>query len=357
MGREVSPRKAPPAAADLIASTLQGHRAQAEADRLRTQNKALLAKLAIAEDRAGIAEALKASAKAPKPIKAKKQELLHKRVATPVFLVSDLHVEETVDPKTVGGLNAYDLTEADRRLEKLGDSMLWMMEHHRASFEIREAVLWLGGDLLSGYIHPDLVEVAALSPVQTILWLQERIERLINKLLSLGGLERIIIPCNVGNHGRTTVRMQVATVTENSYEWLLYQQLRRTFATNSRVEFHIADGDFLRLKVHDTRLGFHHGHATRFGGGVGGITIPILKSIAKWNTYGECDVWNLGHWHQVHDLPRFVVNGSLIGTSPYGMQVGAFEAPAQASYLIDSKRGKAMSTTLWVADAARGKVR
>jgi hypothetical protein len=268
-----------------------------------------------------------------------------------VFLCSDWHVEETVKPETVGGVNEYNLKIAEHRIDRLGDAMCWMIDHHRKSFEVRDAVLWLGGDLLSGYIHDELKETNTLSPVQTLLWLQDRIQGLISKVLSLPGIESITVPCNYGNHGRTTHKSQISSGAANSYEWLMYHQLRRTYENNSRVQFHVADGMFLRLKVHNTQLGFHHGDGVRYGGGVGGVMIPVQKAVQKWQTYGACDVWNMGHFHQLHDMPRIVVNGSLIGTSAYGMAVGAFEVAAQASYLIDAKRGKAMSTTLWVEDS------
>jgi len=333
-------------AAKRIVDPVAQHKLRQRAGSLARENRELLKRVEEADVRADLSEALKAGAKVPKPIRTRKAAP-GKRVATPVFLCSDWHVEEVVKPETVGGVNAYNPEISAKRIDRLGDAMLWMIDHHRKSFEIREAVLWLGGDLLSGYIHEELRENNAMSPVQTLLFLQDQIANVFAKLLSVSGLESITVPCSYGNHGRTTHKMQVATAAANSYEWLMYHQLRRTFEANSKVQFHVADGDFLRLKVHNTRLGFHHGHAAKFGGGVGGITIPLAKATAKWNTYGECDVWNVGHFHQLHDLPRLVVNGSLIGTSPYGMSVGGFEAPAQASYLVDSKRGKCMSTTLW----------
>lgn len=341
----------------LIESTLQGHKHQAEAGKLRVQNKALLSRLAVAEERAGVAEALKVSARVPKAIKARKQELLHKRVATPVFLCSDWHVEETVDPRTVNGLNAYNLLEAEARIERLGEAMVWMIDHHRKSFEIRECVLWLGGDLMTGYIHDELKENNSLSPVQTVLWLQTQIERLIAKLLAVAGIESITVVTSHGNHGRTTIKTQISSGAANSYEWLLYHQLRRTFEPNNRVQFYVADGEFIYLDVTGVTVRFTHGDAASYGGGVGGITIPLNKAIAKWQTHKHAAITCLGHFHQLYDLPGFVVNGSLIGTSPYGLRVGGFEVPAQASFLIDAKRKvKCMSTTLWpVSSDGKGK--
>lgn len=329
---------------------LERYKGERAAEETKKENKTLLKRLHAAEKRADVAEALRVSAKPPKPVKAKKLVNLHKRLATPVFHCSDWHVEETVLPETVGGHNEYNLEVADRRIERLGDAMCWMIDHNRKSFEIRDAVIWLGGDLISGYIHDELKETNALSPVEALLWLQPRIQKMLSKVLSMPGIESVTVPCNYGNHGRTTHKSQISSGAANSYEWLMYHQLRRSYESNSKVQFHVADGMFLRLKVHGSNLGFHHGDGARYGGGVGGVMIPLQKATAKWNSYGYCDVWNFGHFHQYHDLPRIVVNSSLIGTSAYGMAVGAYEQACQASYLIDSKRGKCMSTALWVED-------
>ena len=118
---------------------LQKHRAKRDAAAVTRENRELLKQLDAADRRAGVAEALRAQARPPRKRKAVVN--LHRRVATPVFMMSDLHVEETVKPGSVGGLNEYTLAIADERLTRLAKAMCWSIGHHRASFEIREAVL------------------------------------------------------------------------------------------------------------------------------------------------------------------------------------------------------------------------
>jgi hypothetical protein len=252
----------------------------------------------------------------------------------------------------VNGVNAYDQHEARKRAESLADALLWTVEHHRHSFEVRELVIWLGGDLITGYLHEDQRRSNTLPPSHEVLLVQELAGQLLDRALSLPGIERVLVPCSYGNHGRTTDKPMVNVGAENSFEWLMYQQLARSYA-GTRAEFHVASGDFLRLQVHDTRLGFHHGDSFKFQGGVGGLLVPLLRNLPKWNSYGACDLWNIGHWHSYHHIPSAVVNGSLIGTSPYGMRCAYYESPKQAFYLVDAKRGPCMGTPLWVADRRR----
>lgn len=328
----------------------------AEAERGHRRTIAgLQARLKLAEERAGVAEALAASARPVREIKAATANL-HKRVATPVFVFSDWHVEEVVEPRKVLGLNAYTPEIAEQRIARLGEAAAWMIEHHRKSFDVRECVVGLLGDFLSGYIHDELVEGNAMSPTEAVLWLQDRISDLIvARLLAVPGIERVTFVCTRGNHGRTTQKVRVATGAENSYEWLLYHQLRRQHGAHPRVEWHVADGEFIHVNVHGLGLGFTHGDAVNYGGGVGGITIPIKRAIPRWNSFRHADTWFMGHFHSLHYHPGLVVNGSLIGTAPYGMRVGSMEVPAQASLLIDSKRGPCMNTTLWVTPSEQGK--
>lgn len=120
--------------------------------------------------------------------------------ATFVAVASDWHVEETVDGKTINGLNEYNLDIAAQRIEKFWQSIAKMATIQRAGAKIDRLVLILGGDLMTGYIHEELMENNALSPTQTVLWLQDQIASGVNFLSKHFG--EIVIPCTFGNHGR-----------------------------------------------------------------------------------------------------------------------------------------------------------
>jgi hypothetical protein len=121
----------------------------------------------------------------------------------------------------------------------------------------------------------------------------------------------------------------------------MYHSLKQQFADEPRVEFIVSDGYHTYVKVFDTTLRFHHGHSVKYGGGVGGITIPLNKSIAQWNKGRKADIDILGHFHTFVDGGNFVVNGSLIGYSAYSLSIKASpEPPVQAFFLIDSQIGK-----------------
>lgn len=278
------------------------------------------------------------------------------REMTAIVACSDFHVEEPVDPISVGGCNEYSLEIADRRIKRLFNAVVWNVEHHRASgrIAIRDLVLWLGGDLYSGYIHEELVENNSLSPTETVLWLVPRIRDGIATLLDVLQLDRLVVPCSIGNHGRTTMKPRISTGYANSFDWLLYHWLRDTFAGDKRVVFEITPSAHQYVQVYDDAIHFHHGDDVRYQGGVGGLAIPLLKAVPAWERVKSASLHVIGHHHTLRDFGRAVSNGSLIGYGPYSQRIRAeFEPPQQAMFFWDRARKKTLMTPLWVEESAR----
>jgi hypothetical protein len=291
---------------------------------------------------------LRSASKRVRQIKPRKVSGL--RSGTAVVLCSDWHIEEQVDPRKVQGRNQYTPDIARERVERLGQAAVSLVKTDRRTFEIKDLVLWLGGDLFSGYIHEELQESNYLSPVKAALLAQDLVEALIRYILrELPDLERIIVPCNYGNHGRLTAKIRISTGSDNSLEWAMYHNIRHRLKDESRVEFLIPEGEHVYLQIYDQVYRFTHGDAVKYNGGVGGVTIPLNKAIAGWDTDIKADVTCLGHFHQYLPLPYAVLNGSLIGWSPYAVRIKArYEHAKQAYFVVDSKEGMTRNSPLWV---------
>lgn len=216
-------RPAPePRQAKAPAQLVAEHRRDVELRILREEKEHLIKELMYANERAEVLAAISGvGAAEPTPLK-RREKTSGLREATAVVMASDWHVEEPVDPEKVNGLNEYNLDIADRRITRFTDGVLWLVEKDRSLMTIRDLVLWLGGDLFSGYIHEDLMESNQLSPVESILWLQARLRRTIDTLLDRGKFEKLIIPCTYGNHGRCHDD-QTELLTRSG--WCTYDQL------------------------------------------------------------------------------------------------------------------------------------
>ena len=273
------------------------------------------------------------------------------REGTAVALLSDVHCEERVLAGDTPTGNEYDLEVAERRIGRFFAGVEWLVEKERTATQIRTLVLWFGGDMMSGQIHEENLETSAAPPIPTLLWLRPQLVSGIERLVAADLDVRLV--CSYGNHGRDTKRCNFATGAHHSYEWGMYQELAMRFADHPRVQVLADPSEHQYVKVYDFDLHFHHGHRVNYGGGVGGITIPLNKAVAQWDRVRRCDYHHFGHFHQYIDTGNVLVNGSVIGYNSYAMGIKASpEPPQQAFYVLDSKRGKTAKSPVWVAESA-----
>lgn len=268
--------------------------------------------------------------------------------ATAVVLCSDWHIEETVKKESISGLNEFTLDIAKARSEKFWRTTARMISIFKRDIPIPRIVLWLGGDFISGNIHEELLETCSLPPIKAAMLAQSWLISGIHYLLEYTDCD-LIIPCSVGNHSRITKQTHVATEQGNSLELFMYASMAEHFKFTKRVAFILPEGYHTYLDIYGKTLRFHHGHGTKFQGGIGGIFIPGFKAIAQWNKgrVAHLDCW--GHYHSAKDGGSFIQNGSLIGYNAYALSIKAdFETPRQMFFLMDSTRGKTLTCPIVV---------
>lgn len=271
-----------------------------------------------------------------------------KNNAVPLIQLSDWHFEERVDSDTINGLNQYNLDIASYRWDKCITNSLKLVEKERHSSEIRQLCLWFGGDFITGYIHEELEENNYLSPVEATMFAQDKLISAIEFYLKNGGFDKIVIPCNFGNHGRTNKKPRVSTGYKNSYEWMMYRMLEKKYSGNKKIEFVIPNGMFTYVNILGYMNRFFHGDSISYGGGIGGLTVPLIKAIHRYDQQQKADYNWMGHFHQLFQATKnCMVNGSGIGFSPYAQRIGASpEQPLQGFNLIDEKYGLTIKTPI-----------
>jgi hypothetical protein len=258
---------------------------------------------------------------------------------TAVAVASDWHVEERVDPLSVDNTNAYNMAVAKQRAEAFFCNTLKLVGKEQQDARIDTLVLALLGDFISSNIHDELMETCEVSPVEAAMYAQNLLASGIEYLLAKSKLQ-LIVPCCVGNHSRITHKVHVATEQGNSLEWMIYNNLARYFAGNKRVTFVLSKSYFTWVNVYGYDLRFHHGHAMRYNGGVGGLTVPVLRAIARYDLDRKAYLDIFGHFHHPLDGGKFICNGSLIGDTPYGKRIGFSGKPVQQFFLIQEGYGK-----------------
>ncbi len=271
--------------------------------------------------------------------------------ATPVAVASDWHIEEEVGAE-VGGLNVHNLEIAEKRAKQFFTSVVRLTRLLNQDVKISQMVLALLGDFITNDIHgAENAETNLLTPTNAIVtaqnWLIGGIEFLLNHTKY-----DFILPCHSGNHGRTTQTTRFGAENGHSLEYLMYLHLAAYFRSEKRVRFQIAEGMHSYLPIYDTMIRFHHGHAVKYGGGVGGIYIPVNKAIAQWNKARHADLDVFGHFHQARDGGNFICNGSNIGYNSFALSIKAdYDVPKQQLFLMDKKRGRTCTWPVLVEKA------
>ena len=118
-------------------------------------------------------------------------------------------------------------------------------------------------------------------------------------------VEQIDVICCVGNHGRNTDKLQFANLTETSYEWFLYEDLRvmceimkfdKFKFVNPKSGFVIVRYLARSICLLMVTWGFSYK-------GGGGIYVPFLRYFGKVApTFPGLRGFSLGHYHTTLDI-------------------------------------------------------
>jgi hypothetical protein len=274
--------------------------------------------------------------------------------ATLVLMLSDLHLDEIVEPEEVDGLNAYNRTIAVLRMKRWSQNVIKMARHHLAGMKYDGVVLMLGGDIFSGDIHEELKETNEDTMLGSLLYWAEQIASAIDLLA--GEFKKVHIAAVAGNHGRTTRKPRMKLRARTNFDWLLAKMLERHFADDRRITFQIPESSDALIAIYDTHHLLTHGDQTQGGGSIGGIYPPIMRMRARkaqryLATGASFQTLWLGHWHQYLPSPSMVVNGSMKGYDEYAyISNFSFEQPQQALAIVAPEKGITIQAPIFCVD-------
>lgn len=276
-------------------------------------------------------------------------ELLNE--VTAVIVASDWHIEEPVDASTVNYMNEFNLEIAERRIHRFMQNAAKLVNMFAKSSNLRNAVLALLGDFITGSIHEELAETNQLAPVEAAIAVKNYLISTIEYILENTDLDSLTVVCKVGNHGRITKKCYNATELGNSLEYFVYDAIYHYYLNSDIVNVIVEDSYHTYLDVYDYTIRFHHGHRLSYNGGVGGLHIPVNKAIASWNRGIKADLDVFGHWHQWVPTDTFICNPSLIGYNAYAIGIKApFEPARQSFFLVDKRHGKTVVCPIFLED-------
>lgn len=261
----------------------------------------------------------------------------------PTLFASDWHWAEVVDPTQIGGVNEYDLAIAHKRARRMIEVSIDLLNNHMVNPKYPGIVFALGGDMVSGDIHEELQATNECEIMAAVTDLYGVLVWCINTLADRFG--RVFVPCVSGNHGRNTHKIRAKGRNYTSFDWLLYCFLAKHFEGDARVNFLIPNGPDALYKVYGTRYLLTHGDQFRGGDGMIGALGPIIrgdhKKRSRQTQIGEpYNTMIMGHWHQLIQLERLIVNGSLKGYDEYANANNfGYEPPRQALWITHPTNG------------------
>ena len=281
--------------------------------------------------------------------------------AIPSLLLTDIHWDEVVTPAEVEGYNAYNRTIAEQRVKRAFTQTVKIIRNYFAGVEYDGFQLFLGGDLMSGIIHEELLETNQGTLCESILSVTEPLEAGINLLAKEFG--RVNITSVVGNHGRRTRKPRAKFRAKDNFDWLVYKLIEKYMRGRKDVTMQVSESADAPVNVYNTRYRLTHGDQFRGGGGIAAELSPLMigshRKSKRQSAIGKpYDVLVMGHFHQTLWLPSkgIIMGGSVVGYSEYSYLGNMAPEPPQCSlWLTTPEKGITLCSPVFVQDRATEK--
>ena len=302
---------------------------------LRDKDEQLIA----LRQRLGLHEALDAATIAPPKWLTPKARKGAKHCAIPSLLLTDIHWGEKIEPAEIGGINCYDTTIAERRIQRAAEGAVRLCRDYLSGVEYEGLSLMLGGDLLSGGIHDELRETDMQTAVECVVPVLEALLAAVALLAEHFG--RVSVDAVVGNHGRTTKKPRAKKRAQDSYDGLVYSLMARELAKDSRVTMRVATGPDSHFGIYGTRYCLTHGDQFKGGSGISGALAPLMLGVHRKrrrdaSAGNPWDVLVMGHFHQSFFHHDFIVGGAVVGYNEFAYQKNYVPEPAKAAMWLNT---------------------
>lgn len=268
----------------------------------------------------------------------------------PTLFLSDWHWGEVVSPDQIQFQNEFNLKIAEKRARICFEQFSRIWSSHQQG-----CVVLLGGDMVSGTIHEELLLTNDDDILPVVMDCAEKITSGLLYLLS--HFAEIVVFCVIGNHGRSTQKGRFKGRIRTNYDWLAYALCKKYFEGDDRIQIEVSTGTDSYYSVLGTRYLLTHGDL------LGGGSEPILGSLAgvsrgdqklrlRQQMVGKpYDVLVYGHYHQLRMTPKRICNGNLKGPDEFSWNLGfAPEPPQQASWLTHPIHGVTLMAPIQCQD-------
>jgi len=327
-----------------LAADLNARSHDAALSKLKDKYNEALDRLQLLEQNIDLVQMLK-TARPPRALTIKRESKRGTEANTAVIVLTDWHGDQRVTPSEVGYLNEYNATIRDQRLEKCLIHSVRLIELWREIAPIDTLIIAYLGDGFSGHIHEELKQTTWMAPPEASVWLHDALGDTI-ATLERQKFKRIEVICKYGNHTRTTKEIFYSKAAVNNYEWCVCKMLANNW--KGKAHWTVEEDYFTFINIYGKRVRLHHGNGAKYNGGIGGLSIPLNRSISVWNRSQPAYIDIIGHWHKFNHSDTFVSIGSLIGHDPFARAKFAYEPPAQGFLVFSPDRALVCALPIFV---------
>jgi len=311
---------------------------------------------------AGLAERFVAPRPAPRFTNAKGKangKRLPERVA--VLLLSDWQLGQLVRLADTGGANAFSWEIAEKRAARLVDAAVGHIENTLHAYRVSRVIFALLGDIVEGHDvfngQPwQLEKDAAMQAIDGSALMTSVLAGIMEPLRSAGvAFDMYAVP---GNHGKPGGRRGGATPATFSFDYLLYEFLRRELAKWPLEHVAVEPAGRLLFQAAGHVCLMTHGNEVRGWGGFPYYGLDKAHARLTLELETLFTYWLLGHWHADATLPagrgKRIVNGNAVGANQLttAALLGA-AAPLQVLAYFSREHGLAETAYLYLAGAER----
>ena len=238
-----------------------------------------------------------------------------------ILALSDWHIGAIIDTQW----NCYSIDIAKERMEQL----LKKVKRYLLNYNITNLVVEVNGDMVHGLINVSNRVQSEEDVVSQIIIVSDMLSYFINELKPY--VKNLKVVTTLGNHGRL-IPNKKESINKENMEMLIPEFLK--LKLDKDINILTSNGlDFIKYKIGDRVICLSHGQYDKVN--------EVIEDFSKMYKCVPNEI-HLGHTHSYKDINDsniyITVNGSLMGSDEYAVNLRKITKPSQNLIIYDEDR-------------------
>lgn len=245
----------------------------------------------------------------------------NKKPKDAILALSDWHIGAMVDTQW----NCYSVDIAKERMEQL----LNKVKRYILNYNITNLVVEINGDMVHGLINVSNRVQSEEDVVSQIIIVSDMLSYFINELKPY--VRNLKVVTTLGNHGRL-IPNKKESINKENMEMLIPEFLK--LKLDKDINILTSNGlDFIKYKIGERVICLSHGQYDKVN--------EVIEDFSKMYKCVPNEI-HLGHTHSYKDINDsniyITVNGSLMGSDEYAVNLRKITKPSQNLIIYDEDR-------------------